>query len=122
MSGECKLRIGEIVLIKQENVPRLKWHKGRDRNFIVGQDTLTHGVSLRTTKDNGKRITLKRSLQHLVPLQVQEENETADKPSGNNINDNNAINMNTEKELWKSRNVAAMNTNLVERLNKEVES
>ena len=122
MSGECKLRIGEIVLIKQENVPRLKWDKGRDRNFIVGQDTLTHGVSLRTTKDNGKRITLKRSLQHLVPLQVQEENETADKPSGNNINDNNAINMNTEKELWKSRNVAAMNTNLVERLNKEVES
>ena len=37
MSDQCKLQIREIVLIKQENVPRLKWHKGQVMNYIVGQ-------------------------------------------------------------------------------------
>ena len=62
VSDECKLRIEEIVLIKQENVPRLKWHKGRVTNFMAGQDKLIREVTLRTINDNGKTITLKRSL------------------------------------------------------------
>lgn len=37
VSDQCKLQIREIVLIKQENVPRLKWHKGQVMNYIVGQ-------------------------------------------------------------------------------------
>ena len=66
-----------------------------------------------------ERITLKRSLPHLVRLEVREENETADKTSDNNINDGNTINVNIEKELRKSRGVAAMNANLIRRLNEE---
>ena len=62
VNDECKLRIEEIVLIKQENVPRLKWHKGRVTNFMAGQDKLIREVTLRTINDNGKRITLKRPL------------------------------------------------------------
>ena len=118
VSGECKLRI-EIVLIKQENLPRLKWHKGRVMNFVAGQDKLIRGVTLRAIKSSGKIITLKRPLQHLVPLEVREENEPADKSSDSNINDGNTINVNTEKELRKSRRVAAMNANLIRRLNEE---
>ena len=69
--------------------------------------------------DNGKRINLKRPLQHLVPLEVREENELSEKLSDNNINGDNTINVNTEKELRKSRRVAAMNANLIRRLNEE---
>ena len=119
VSDECKLQIGEIVLIKQENVPRLKWHKGRVMNCLVGPDKRICRVILRTIKSNGKRITLKRSLPHLVRLEVREENETADKTSDNNINDGNTINVNIEKELRKSRGVAAMIANLIRRLNEE---
>ena len=70
VSDECKLRIGEIVLIKQENMPRLKWHKVRVMNFTVGQDKLIRGVTLRAINNSGKRIILKRPLQHLVTLEV----------------------------------------------------
>ena len=119
VSDECKLRIGEIVLIKQENMPRLKWHKGRVMNFIVGQDKLIRGVTVRAINSSGKRIIRKRPLQHLVPLEVREENELADKSSDSNINDDNTINVNIEKELRKSRRVAAMNANLIQRLNEE---
>ena len=118
VSDECKLRIGEIALIKQENMSRLKWHKGRVMNFIVGEDKLIRGVTLRAINNSGKRVILKRPLQHLVPLDVREKNEPADKSSDSNINDDN-INVNTEKELRKSRGVAAMNANLIRRLNKE---
>ena len=119
VSDECKLRIGEIVLIKQENMPRLKWHKGRVMNFIVCQDKLIRGVTLRAINNSGKRIILKRPLQHSVPLEVRKENEPADKSSDSNINDDNTIIVNTDKELRKSRRVAAMNANLIQRLNEE---
>ena len=116
VSGEWKLRT-DIVWIKQENLPRLKWHKGRVVNFVAGQDKLIRGVTLRAINNSGKIITLKRPLQHLVPLEVREENEPADKSSDSNINDDNTINVNTEKVLRKSRRVAAMNVNLIRRLN-----
>ena len=86
-------------------------------NFVAGQDKLIRGVTLRAINNSGKIITLKRPLQHLVPLEVREENEPADKSSDSNINDDNTINVNTEKVLRKSRRVAAMNVNLIRRLN-----
>ena len=46
VSYKCKLRIAEIVLIKQENVSRLKWHNGRVMNFIVGLSKLIRRVTL----------------------------------------------------------------------------
>ena len=58
-------------------------------------------------------------MQHLVPLEVREENEPADKPSDNNINDGNKINLDTERELRKSRRVAAINASLIRRQNEE---
>ena len=58
-------------------------------------------------------------MQHLVPSEVQEENEPADKPSDNNINDDNKINVDTERELRKSRRVAAINASLIRRQNEE---
>ena len=85
---------------------------------MVVHDKYLRGVTLRTINDNGKRITLKRPLQHLVPLEVREENEPADKPSDNN-NDGNLINANIEKKLQKTGRVNAMNANLIRKLKKE---
>ena len=48
-----------------------------------------------------------------------QENKPADKISNNNIFDDNTINVNSERELRKSRRVAAMNANLIRRLNEE---
>ena len=55
-------------------------------------------------------------MQHLVRLEVREENEPAEKPPDNNINDDNTINVNAERELRKSRRDVAMNANLIRRL------
>ena len=71
-NNECKLQKDEVVLIKQNNVPRLKWHKGRICSFIHGNDKLIRGAILKTVNDNGKPITLKRPLQYLIPLEIRE--------------------------------------------------
>ena len=70
VNDECKLLIGKIVLIKQENEPSLKWHKRQVINFIVGQDKLIRGVTLRTINGNGKRMTPERPRQHLVNSEI----------------------------------------------------
>ena len=85
---------------------------------MVVHNKYLRGVTLRTTDDISKRIKHKKYLQHLVPLEVWEENEPADKPSDNN-NDGNLTDVNIEKELQKSGRVNAMNANLVRKLNKE---
>ena len=40
--------IGDIVLVKDVNVPRLCWKKGRITKLIKGNDGLLRGVSLDT--------------------------------------------------------------------------
>ena len=85
---------------------------------MVVHDKYLRGVTLRTTHDITKRVKHKKYLQHLVPLEVREENEPADKPSDNN-NDGNLINANIEKKLQKIGRVNAMNANLIRKLKKE---
>ena len=40
--------IGDIVLVKDVNLPRLRWKKGRITKLIKGNDGLVRGVSLDT--------------------------------------------------------------------------
>jgi len=37
-SGQANIRVGDVVLLKDENLPPLKWHMGRVEEVISGQD------------------------------------------------------------------------------------
>ena len=65
------LRIGDVVLLKEENKPRLCWRKGKIEAFIVGKNNVTRGVKILVYQDRlQKTVTLKRPLQLIVPLEV----------------------------------------------------
>uniref|UniRef100_A0A1I8BFS9 Integrase catalytic domain-containing protein n=1 Tax=Meloidogyne hapla TaxID=6305 RepID=A0A1I8BFS9_MELHA len=69
-------RIGEVVLITDQNTPRAEWRIGRISELPPGDPTSIRSASVLMT--NGKR--LKRALAHLVPLEIGGSEETVPKP------------------------------------------
>ena len=52
--NENKLCIGDIVLIKDNNAPRLNWRKGKIQKFLYSNDKLVRGVEITYQKKLGK--------------------------------------------------------------------
>ena len=73
--------IGDIVLVKDVNLPRLRWKKGRITKLIKGNDGLVRGVSLDTVvSTTNKTQCINRPLQHIIPLElkdIQQSNKTS---------------------------------------------
>ena len=65
--------IGDIVLVKDVNLPRLRWKKGRITKLIKGNDGLVRGVSLDTVvSTTNKTQTINRPLQYIIPLELKD--------------------------------------------------
>ena len=62
------LRVGSVVLIREDNVPRLKWPLGRVQELFPGKDGVTRSVSLKTAKG-----VVTRSIQKLHDLEVNDQ-------------------------------------------------
>ena len=59
--------IGDIVVVKDVNLPRLRWRKGRITKLIKGNDGLVRGVSLDTVvSTTNKMQCINRPLQHIT--------------------------------------------------------
>ena len=66
------IEVGDIVLIKDENLPRNMWKVGKVIKLIKGKDEITRGVTLKTiTKGNTYEID--RPVQKLCPLELKAE-------------------------------------------------
>ena len=55
--NKCRARIGDIVLIKEENVPRMKWKKRTIDKLIFGNDGLVRGVELLVYQSKKEKVT-----------------------------------------------------------------
>ncbi|KAJ8933588.1 hypothetical protein NQ314_013923 [Rhamnusium bicolor] len=62
-----KLKVGTLVLIKNDNQPSNKWLLGRVQGLFPGRDQVSRVAEVRTS--NG---VVKRSVRHLYPLPLQE--------------------------------------------------
>ena len=70
-SVEEIMQIGDIVLIKEDNKPRLSCRKGKIEAFIVGKDNVTRGGKILIYQNKlQKTVTLRLPLQLIVPLEV----------------------------------------------------
>lgn len=68
MTKEQNLKIGDLVLIKEDNYPPLKWSMGRIIETHPGKDDIVRAVTLRGP--NGS--ILKRAISKLCPLPIQD--------------------------------------------------
>ena len=64
----------DVVLIQEENRPRVKWRKGKISKLINSKDGLVRGVELVVNKGmSNKTITIRRPVQHLIPLEMSRD-------------------------------------------------
>ena len=62
------LKVNDLVLIKEDNIPPLKWSLGRIVQLIYGNDGLARVAVIRTTKGD-----IRRSFAKICPLPVTEK-------------------------------------------------
>lgn len=78
-SNSKAIAVGDIVLIYDEDKPRLLWKLGKVETVMEGADGAVRGASVRV-KAGGKYAVLNRPVQHLIPLEVN-----ADRDVGSNL-------------------------------------
>ena len=67
-------KVNDVVLVKNENMPRREWKIGRILKVKQGKrDGIIREVQLITTNKTGKRSIINRSPTFLVPLEVEAE-------------------------------------------------
>ena len=108
--------IGDIVLVKDVNLPRLRWKKGRITKLVKGNDSLVRRVSLDTiVSTTNKTLCVNHPLQHILPLELKDTQQ-----SNKNIEivDNDNSEPATRSDEPRARRVAAMNANILRFLRK----
>ena len=82
-STSTNIRVGDVVLVHDQDHPRGFWKMARVRKLITGRDGQTRGPVLKLPTKGGRFATLQRPVQLIYPLGVaesetQEESETVD--------------------------------------------
>ena len=109
-----QLVVGDVLLVKEDDLQRMSWKKGRIINVIKGSDKLVRWAEIKVRQHNlGKMLTLKWPLKYLVPFEIMD--------AGKRVIENNDVIVDiTPVEIPPARRIrqtAAMNTNLLWRLN-----
>ena len=70
-NNDCKAKVGDILLIKEEGVSRMRWRKRRIEKLIRGNDSLVRGVELKVNLGNsGQTMTIRRPLQLIISFEL----------------------------------------------------
>ena len=85
-SATCTLKVSDLVLIKEDFIPRLSWKKGIVHQVITGHDGAVRGASIRTRYKN---TFIKQLLQLIVLLEADQlqtkQQEPAHEQFGSNF-------------------------------------
>ena len=118
--------MNDVVLIQEENRPRVKWRKGKISKLINSKDGLVRGIELVVNKGmSNKTITIRRPVQHLIPQEMSRDcrnevsielNESQEEPAEELYHGND-----TDRDFEKRRShrTAAINADLLRRLNED---
>ena len=70
-NNDCKAKVGDIVLIKEEGVLRMRWYKRRIGKLLRRNDSLVRGVELKVNLGkSGQTMTICRPLQLIIPFEL----------------------------------------------------
>ena len=61
-------KVGEVVIVKEDQKPRNTWKLAIVKQLITGKDGVIRGAKLKTAGGNNY---LERAIQHLYPLELQ---------------------------------------------------
>ena len=66
----CFVKVGDIVLLKDENVRRVFWKLAKIVELLRGKDNIARAALINVAVDNGPPKILKRSIKQLIPIEV----------------------------------------------------
>ena len=70
--SEDSIKVGDIVVLKNDSSPRVFWKLARVMELIRSKDNEIRAAKIRVVNSEGKKVTdLRRPVQHLVPLEVR---------------------------------------------------
>ena len=76
---ENKIRIGEIVLLKDEKSRRMFWKLAKVENVIKGPDGIARIATVKVLNNDKRTVNLKRSIKHLIPMEVRQNEDSKGK-------------------------------------------
>ena len=107
--NQCSACVDDIVLVKDSNIPRMKWKKGRITKLIHGKDGLVRGVEILIyQREQNKTTTIKRPVQLIVPFEIIDQHQN--EPEKTQIEENN-----NEPKNLKPKRSAARNADAIRR-------
>ena len=69
------IKVGDIVVIHEEHVPRNFWRTGKVEQLIVSRDNEIRGAIVKCMTKQGRPVMLNRSVKKLFPLEVNVDSE-----------------------------------------------
>ena len=76
-----QVRVGDVVLVEEKGIPRVKWRLGVVDNLIKSKDDFVRGCKLRIYDGKGKCIILQRPINQICYFEVS-ANENIRQPLG----------------------------------------
>ena len=76
----CTIKVGDIVILKDESVKRLFWKLARVIQLLKGSDGIARAALINVSNEGGPPRILKRSTRHLIPIEVNCDEDEADVP------------------------------------------
>ena len=70
--------VGDVVVVHDDTLPRGLWKLGRIQKLFIGPDEVPRGALVRVATRDRQHVLLKRPLQLLYPLEIQEAEPTSE--------------------------------------------
>jgi hypothetical protein len=70
------VQVGDVVIIEEDNLPRGFWRLATVTELSPGQDGEVRAATVRTHNTDGKPACLKRPIQKLYPLEINDSSES----------------------------------------------
>ena len=79
------VRVGNIVILKNESTSRAFWKLAKVEELLPGNDGKIRAAIVKVPRINGKSQLLKRVVQHLIPIEVQAESTDNQLPGDSSV-------------------------------------
>jgi len=74
-TGNQHVKVGDVVILKNDSTKRVFWKMGIVESLLIGQDGCTRAAIVKVANAEKSPKRLKRSIKHLFPLEVHHSKE-----------------------------------------------
>ena len=67
------MKVGDVVILKDDNIKRIFWKLAKVIELLSGSDGVARAAFINVSDESGPPKVLKRSIRHLIPIEVNDE-------------------------------------------------